>query len=134
MLKGYTPGVVSLNERSQLKPENFNPDNFDFTNVCKVEILGPWNSSDKNVWTKTKVLVSDKLQKFLSVLKALKQHNGEIENMNSQLKTEYMIILYYSDGPVIRFRFFKDKNKLTLNNKQNWYCNTDNAFAKYFTL
>ncbi|MDQ2085335.1 DUF4830 domain-containing protein, partial [Herbivorax sp. ANBcel31] len=49
---GNMPGVVSLDEKSIIKPENLNPEKLNFEGVNKIEILGPREETPIDMWSK----------------------------------------------------------------------------------
>ncbi len=61
---GYYPSIVPLNEKVNIKPENFEPEAFQCTDVDKLEILGPGGIDGESVWKERRTIDSNDLEKF----------------------------------------------------------------------
>ena len=101
-LYDYCPGVVPLNERSDFAPLKLSPKNLQFEGVEKIELIGPW---EKGIWTKNKrVEDSSEVKSTLALVRESVLRNGDV---NPTIGDElYMLIFYFSDGPIVRARLF----------------------------
>lgn len=131
--RGYAPGVVSVKHRSSLKPESLDPSELNFIKINKAEILGPWDESSQNKWTNKKVIESDQLDKFLSLLNTSKSHNERLKDNLLNQKKKYMVVLCYKDGPKVTLRFYTDLKKFTIDNISNWYFDASEELISYIT-
>ena len=97
-LNDYTPGVASLKDRSNFVPKNLNVDNLGFTGVNKIKLIGPW---DNDMWKNKYVLHErSEINSFISLYQqSVKKKGNKSPDTEDE---EYMIIFYFSDGPIIR--------------------------------
>lgn len=127
-LEGYTPSIVSLNDKKNIRPENFDPAIFKFENVENIEILEPSNSNN-SVWGEKRTVSSSDLEKFLSVLETSKPHNEAFIGKCSR-ESEYMICINYKDGVELRLFYHRDINKIDIINLPNWYFETNEELQR----
>ena len=98
---GYVPGVVPLTERDEFAPPGLSPQHLTFDGVKSVEIVGPW--ADPNGWKNDKSVSSPTAVKtLLALLAASVTKQGERFGVDGD--EEYMILLTYDSGAVVRAR------------------------------
>ena len=101
-LSDYMPGIGSLKDRSSFAPGKLAPDNLVFEEVYKIELLGPWNQHD---WeNKAELKEPQEIDSFISRFRQSVQRRGYSSPTIDD--EEYVIIFYYSDGPIIRARLY----------------------------
>lgn len=126
--EGYTPAIVSLNDKTNIRPEKFDPATFKFENVESIEILEPSNSNG-SVWGEKRTISFSDLEKFLSALETSKPRNEAFRG-NRSTENEYMICINYKDGVELRLFYHKDINKIDIINLPNWYFETNEELEK----
>jgi len=126
--EGYTPSIVSLNDKTNIRPEKFDPVTFKFENVESIEILEP-SKSNNSVWGEKRTISSSDSGKFLSVLETSKPHNEAFRGKRST-ENEYMICINYKDGVELRLFYHRDINKIDIINLPNWYFETNEELER----
>ncbi len=126
---GYYPSIVPLNDRSNIKPESFEPDTFKFTDVDKVEVLGPGGMNGESVWKERRTINSNDLEKFISVLETSKPLNEELKDKVT-VENEYMICINYKDGAQLRLYYHKDIDKIDIIGLPDWYFETNDELER----
>lgn len=131
ILDGYVPGVVSLNDRSSFMPKGLTANDLEFNGVKKVEIKGPWEQSQ---WIHQLTLSnSNDLDSFLNLVSKSIPVQQNKRYIPPASVAEYIIILYFEDGQVVRGRLYLggDFTKLTLNPFSNWSYDTSNELRTF---
>lgn len=111
-LYDYMPGIVSLTNRSELHPETLKPYKPEFRGVTRVEILGPWRWEAEDHWTNRREYVGAAASDILNAINRPRTVRGEMPA--SKGGNEYLLVLQYEDGPVVRIRYYKDLDRYTI--------------------
>jgi len=98
-LDGYSPGVVSMDEKSFFAPPKLAPTKLDFTEVEKVKVIGPWNGKD---WERESTLTAKPARDLLDLVADSRGSKGERYGVEGD--EEYMLVITYSSGSEVRAR------------------------------
>lgn len=98
-LEGYTPGVVSMDDKSYFAPPKFTPSNLDFTGVERVRVVGPWNGSD---WERESTVATQAASDLLGMVANSRRSKGERSGQEGD--EEYMLVITYASGAEVRAR------------------------------
>lgn len=120
-LDGYNPGIVSLDDRSFFTPDILKPEKLVFDGVNRIKLYGPWENND---W-KNKATITDpeQINSILSLLSKSVPINKDFPPHIDY--EEYLLVIYYSDGPKVYARLISTTNttKVTLDHFPDWSYN-----------
>ncbi|MDD4675437.1 MAG: DUF4830 domain-containing protein [Syntrophaceticus schinkii] len=117
-LDDYTPGIVSLDDRSYFTPDRLKPEKLVFEGVDSIELYGPWENND---W-KNKATITDTKQ-VNSILSLLSQSTPINKDFPPHIDyEEYLLVIHYSDGPKVYARLISTTKttKATLDHFPDW--------------
>lgn len=129
-LNGYVPGVVSLINRSQLHPETLKPHEPEFRGVTRVEMLGPWRREAEDHWTNRREYIGAAATDVLNAINRPRTFRGEMPVLKGG--NEYLLVLQYEDGPVVRIRYYKDLDRYTIDGYEGLLYQPSSAFTASF--
>ncbi|TYQ15258.1 UNVERIFIED_CONTAM: uncharacterized protein DUF4830 [Acetivibrio alkalicellulosi] len=130
---GIMPGVVSLKERSIIKPESLNPEKLNFEGVNEIEILGPREDTSIDMWPKKQLLDSKDVENFISILNDAVTYNEFLISNKDMESKKYIIMLSYQEGSRVGINYYLGSNKFTLNTFNDWYYMVNDDLEKYIT-
>jgi hypothetical protein len=100
VLDEYVPGIVSLSDKREFLPAGLTAEHLTFDGVKSIEITGPWNGDG---WgNHATYRTADDVTRLTSLLTASTAERGERSGVEGD--EEYMLLMHYADGAVIRVR------------------------------
>ena len=77
-----------------------------------------------------RIIKGDEVSKFLSLLKTSKAHNEKLVFSNP-VEIDYNIDIIYKHRKQLKLEYYKNMNKINIDNIDDWYYDTNEALGKY---
>lgn len=130
VLKGYTPSIVSLKDRSNFSlPNELKPERLTLNGIQKIDLFGPWQ--DGKWLNKNTIENSDEIKEFISLFN---KNIPKKEKFNlEQGDKNYRVVIKYNDGPVLYSSLVikYQKGIIIIDNYPDWSYSVPDNLCKF---